>query len=380
MPIHSFVLQRLNRGSYSAHSQLAIDTSKGQRLCSLQRLDQIQPFVNRDEIPDAVDNEIMMNPDITSDIFDNLSDDGGDQNIDMNYYQNFMNYDMNNHENINNQNFLINPHQREMTSLESYKSVKVNIMHIVKDNSSIAKVNEIVEKMHILRMLTTMILKLYILHKKFVSIKALNIKNIINERFIIILMESIAAKKETVRRRSERVRKKPKILDSYSLDASDDSTQSSDASSDDDNNIDEIRHNLLSFINTIILEDNELSPEIKDILKNGIDIRSLQNSVGSMAREIVTSYEQNIIQNYKTYIERFVNVFYLRGKLAELEAIENSGLSKEEKKDEKMILLLKYRHLKDDLVQPDPQKYLSKSPSALRFIKIHKQNLFPKSR
>jgi hypothetical protein len=229
-------------------------------------------------------------------------------------------------------------------------------------------------------MLTTLILKLYILHKKFVSIKALNIKNIIKESFIIILMESIAAKKETVRRRSERVRKKPKILGSYSLDVSDDSTQSSDASSDDDNNIDEIRHNLLSFINTIILEDDELSPEIKDILKNGIDIRCLQNSVGSMAREIVISYEQNIVKNYKTYIERFVNVFYLRGKSAELEAIENSGLSKEEKKDEKMTLLLKYRHLKDDLVQTDSTKYLSKSPSALRFIKIHKQNLFPKSR
>ena len=352
---------------------------QGQRLCSLQRLDQIQPFVNRDEIPDAVDNEIMMNPDITSDIFDNLSDDGGDQNIDINYYQNFMDYDMNNDENINNQNFLIKPHQREMTSLESYKSVKVNIMHIIKDNSSIAKVNEIVEKMHILRMLTTMILKLYILHKKFVSIKALNIKNIINERFIIILMESIAANKtETVGRRSGRESKRPKYLDVY--DYNDDCSSSSDEM---DSEV--LRKQLLAFINDVALEEgvdeeNGLSLNIKEMILNGIDIRCLQNSVGSIAREIVTSYEQNIVKNYKTYIERFVNVFYLMGKSAELEAIENSGLSKEEKKDEKMILLLKYRHLKDDLVQPDPSKYQSKSPSALQFIKIHKQNLFPKSR
>ena len=41
-----------------------------------------------------------MNPDITSDIFDNLSNDGDDQNIDISYYQNFMDYDMSNDENI----------------------------------------------------------------------------------------------------------------------------------------------------------------------------------------------------------------------------------------------------------------------------------------
>jgi len=346
------------------------------RLCSLQLLYDEQPFVpNQDEInlPDIFGQDD--NPDDDT-IWQGLQTSDGEDNtnIDMNYYQNFMNYDMNNDENINNQNFLIKPHQREMTSLESYKSVKVNIMHIVKDNSSIAKVNEIVEKMHILRMLTTMILKLFILYKKFESIKALKIKNIITERFIIILMESIAANKtETIGRRSGRESKRPKYLDVY--DYNDDCSSSSDEM---DSEV--LRKQLLAFINDVALEDDELSPEIKDILKNGIDIRCLQNSVGSIAREIVTSYEQNIIQNYKTYIERFVNVFYLRSKRAELEAIENSGLSKEEKKDRKMTLLLQFRHLKDDLVQTDSTKYLSKSPSALQFIKIHKQNLFPKSR
>ena len=73
-------------------------------------------------------------------------------------------------------------------------------------------------------------------------------------------------------------------------------------------------------------------------------------------------------------------MFYLRGKSSELEAIENSRASKDEKKDEKRVLLLKYRNVKDDLVEPDPAKYKSKSPSALLFITIHKRMLFPKSR
>ena len=59
----------------------------------------------------------------------------------------------------------------------------------------------------------------------------------------------------------------------------------------------------------------------------------LQNTVSKIAQEIVTSYEQNIISNYKKYIERYVNVFYLRGKSAELDSIEIGGGTKEEKKN-----------------------------------------------
>ena len=304
-----------------------------QSLCSLQRLDEIQPFVNRDEIPDAVDNEIM-NPDITSDIFDNVSD-GGDQNIDVNYYTNFMNFDMIDDENINNQNFLLKP-QRDMKYLESNKSVKVNIIHIVKDNTSITKLNEIVEKLHILRMLTTLILKLFILYKKYESNKPLNIKRIINENFIVILMEIIAANKtEIVGRRSGRESKRPKYLDVYNNNYNDDCSSSSDEM---DSEV--LRIQLLAFINDVVLEEgideeNGLNHDIKEMILNGIDIKGLQNTIRWIAQEIVTSYEQNIIQNYKTYIERFVNVFYLRGKSSELEAIENSGTSKEEKKMKK---------------------------------------------
>jgi len=256
----------------------------------------------------------------------------------------------------------------------------VNIIHVLKDNTSINKLNEIVEKMHLLRMLTTLILKLFILYKKFESNKPINIKRIINEKFIVILMESIAADKtQTVGRRSGRECKRPKILDVYTNDYNDDCSSSSDE-------MDEVlRIQLLAFINDVVLEEgideeNGLNHDIKEMILNGIDIKGLQNTIRWIAQEIVTSYQQNIIQNYKTYIERFVNVFYLRGKSSELEAIENSGVSKEEKKDEKRVLLLKYRNVKDDLVEPDPAKYKSKSPSALLFIKIHKRMLFPKSR
>jgi hypothetical protein len=85
------------------------------RLCSLQLLYDEQPFVpNQDEInlPDIFGQDD--NPDDDT-IWQGLQTSDGEDNtnIDMNYYQNFMNYDMNNDENINNQNFLIKPHQRD---------------------------------------------------------------------------------------------------------------------------------------------------------------------------------------------------------------------------------------------------------------------------
>ena len=331
----------------------------------------------RDEIVDNNDDIVDLSPTI-SDIFDVVSNDG---EVDMNYYQNFMNFDMSNDMNENiNQNFLISP-QRNIETLPSNKSVKVNIINVIKNNTSINKLNEIVEKMHLLRMLTTLILKLFILYKKFESNKPLNIKRIINENFIVILMESIAADKtQTVGRRSGRESKRPKYLDVYNNNYNDDCSSSSDEM---DSEV--LRKQLLAFINDIVLEEgvdeeNGLSQDIKEMILNGIDIKGLQNTIQWIAKEIVTSYQQNIIQNYKTYIERFVNVFYLRGKSSELEAIENSGASKDEKKDEKRVLLLKYRNVKDDLVEPDPAKYKSKSPSALQFIKAHKSMIFPKSR
>ena len=113
---------------------------------------------------------------------------------------------------------------------------------------------------------------------------------------------------------------------------------------------------------------------------NGFDITKLQNTVSKIAQEIVTSYEQNIISNYKTYIERYVNVFYLRGKSGEIDSIERGRGTKEEKKKSKSLLLQKFRKLKDDLVDPNQRNYKSTDVTAINFILQHKNLLFPKSR
>jgi hypothetical protein len=230
-----------------------------------------------------------------------MSLDGDDHHIDMNFYQNFMEYEFdlvineNNHT-LNNQKILLP--QRDMTYLESYKSVKINIIHIVKDNSSITKLNEIVEKLHILRMLTTLILKLFILCKKYQSNKPLNIKRIVNEFFIVILIESIAANKtETVGKRSGRESKRPKYLDVYTNDYND------DCSSSDEMDSEVLRKQLLAFINDVVLEEdvdeeNGLSQDIKELIVIGIDLRGLQNSI----RGIAQSRNSNIIrtEHYST--------------------------------------------------------------------------------
>jgi len=334
----------------------------------------------RDEIVDNNDDDIL-SPSISADIFDNMSLDGDDHHIDMNYYQNFMAYEFDNV--IEENNETLKNIQSDITSKPSNKSNKVNIIHIVKDNSSITKINEIVNELHLLRMLTTHLLKLFILKQKFEG-KKIKIKNYINEGFIIVLMETIASNKNDIpRRMSGRVRKLPKLLEelySVNFDGADDSSLSDDIM---DKN--EARKQLLAFINDVVLEEsvdeeNRLSQDIKELIVNGFDITKLQNTVSKIAQEIVTSYEQNIISNYKKYIERYVNVFYLRGKSAELDSIEIGGGTKEEKKKLKSLILHEFRKLKDDLVEPDPAKYKSKSPSALQFIKEHKHMLFPKSR
>ena len=113
---------------------------------------------------------------------------------------------------------------------------------------------------------------------------------------------------------------------------------------------------------------------------NGFDITKLQSTVSKIAQEIVTSYEQNIISNYKKYIERYVNVFYLGGKSGELDSIERGGGTKEEKKKSKSLILHKFRKLKDDLVEPNRRNYKSTDAAALQFLNDHKNLLFPKSR
>ena len=210
--------------------------------------------------------------------------------------------------------------------LETHKTIKINIKDILNNVEACGKINEIVNYVHLLRMLTTHLLKLFILKQKFEG-KKLNMKNFINESFIIVLMETIASNKNDIpgRRVSGRPRKLPKLLESHIVNFHD----ADDSSSDDiPMDKDEARKLILKFI-----EDEDLHEEI---IMNGFDITKLQNTVSKIAQEIVTSYEQNIISNYKKYIERYVNVFYLGGKSGELDSIERGGGTKEEKKNQKV--------------------------------------------
>lgn len=145
------------------------------------------------------------------------------------------------------------------------------------------------------------------------------------------------------------------------------------------NNIDDyvtsgaFNNNDVVWINFI---NENFSIETRNLLF-GNGIKKLQNTMSSMARDIIQSYKQNIISNYKTYIERYVNVLFLTGKKEELKLIDASDKSKQEKEADKTLLLKTFRNLKDDLVETDDTKYQSVNPAALQFINDNKQHVFP---
>ena len=100
-----------------------------------------------------------------------------------------------------------------------------------------------------------------------------------------------------------------------------------------------------------------------------------------MADEIVKSYHQNIIDNYKTYVDKYVNNFYLNGIEFEKDLIEKSTIyTKEQKTTLTKELYKKFRLLKDDLVEPDREKHKSVDPLATAFILSEQTKIFPKSR
>ena len=288
--------------------------------------------------------------------------------IQMNGYEDQDQNQMNGYEDQDQNDSVITTPKR----LETHKTIKINIKDILNNVEAGSKINEIVNYMHLLRMLTTHLLKLFILKQKFQG-KKIKIKNYINESFIIILMEAISSNKNEISglRVSSRPRKLPKLLEIYSVNFND--ADDSSSLSDEFLDKDDTRKLLLNFI-----QDEDLNDE--EIMLNGFDITKLQNTVSKIAQEIVTSYEQNIISNYKKYIERYVNVFYLGGKSGELDSIERGGGTKEEKKKSKSLILHKFRKLKDDLVEPNRRNYKSTDAAALQFLNDHKNLLFPKSR
>ena len=281
--------------------------------------------------------------------------------------------------------------------LPYYKCNKTNLKHILNNDkfqSFYDIINDIVKSMHVLRMLTTHIIKLYILYNKFTG-KKYQISDIINVNFIITLIRCIAQPKGevvTVRRSGRPKIPIERLNPTYTFESS--SSSEDEELSDDDElelatiPVHELEHQLLSFIKDEVLSDNGTNnEEIKSFMNNGasfinngIRISSLQNTCSQIAREIVTSYENNIIEHYKKYVERFVNIFYKDGKQFELEKIANNDDSRENKIVQKNLLLLEFRKLKDDLVEADDKKVKSTAPSALEFIKEHKKSIFPKSR
>ena len=127
----------------------------GLRLCSLQSLDEMQAFVNRYEIPDALDNEIII-----SDIFDNLSNDDEDQNIDD--IKTYLAGDMDIHEDIlPTDSITVRNH-----TIPYYKSIKVNLKKVIKVKKDSKIIVDIVNRVHVLKQICTHILKLYIIKKR----------------------------------------------------------------------------------------------------------------------------------------------------------------------------------------------------------------------
>jgi len=79
-----------------------------------------------------------------------------------------------------------------------------------------------------------------------------------------------------------------------------------------------------------------------------LNYQHLNTVLDYMSTEIETMYENNIKQQFCTYVERFVNVSL--HKKEQLEAIKRSELSAEEKKEETNLLCRELRKVKNDVL------------------------------
>ena len=357
----------------------------GLRLCSLQSLDEMQAFVNQYEMPDALENNENMNPDI----FDNLSNDDEDQNIDD--IKTYLAGDMDIHEDIlptdsitvRNQLLLETRDIHEDIlptdsitvrnhTIPYYKSIKVNLKKVIKVKKDSKIIVDIVNRVHVLKQICTHILKLYIVKKRSIDANLKDFRHIISKQFIINLIDVIAKLREIITpvatSSAGRNRKPPARFSDYV------STNTFNYYNTVEKNAE--KHEILKFILEFVVPGNELLS-----IFHGIDIRNLQNVISAMAEEIVKSYHQNIVSNYKSYVDKYVNSFYLNGLDYEKEEIETSkSLTKEQKTTLKNELYKKFRLLKTDLIEPDRSKHQSVDPFAISFIQANQPIIFPKSR
>ena len=123
------------------------------------------------------------------------------------------------------------------------------------------------------------------------------------------------------------------------------------------------------------------SPTIANTVLNiGIERRGLANALSWIAREILKSYNQNIVVNYKKYVDRYVNVMFLNGKKQKMLEIDESDESKKQKESAKRTYLLKLKHIKNDLVEVNNADMKSSDEAALLFIQENKQFIFPSNK
>ena len=239
---------------------------------------------------------------------------------------------------------------------------------------------DIFPKVTLVRMISTHVLKLYIIKKR-INDSNFNFSLIINKQFIINLIDVLANLSEiaipaatsydgrnpspylAVRNRKPTARYGEYI-----------STEKFNYYNTVEQNAE--KRDILQFILEYVVPGNELLS-----IFHGIDIRNLQNVISTISEEIVKSYHQNIVSNYKSYVDKYVNNFYLNGLDYEKEEIETSkSLTKEQKTTLKNELYKKFRLLKTDLIEPDRSKHQSVDPFAISFIREKQPIIFPKSR
>ena len=301
--------------------------------------------------------------------------DDGKVTMDIDYYLHYMDYDLSAD---GNDDHRIVPTLLSVTkNTEHYKSCVVNIKKIIKhDNNDdfIKIINDFVIKFHVLRMITTHVLKLYLIFNE----NRVLIGEMLNEKFVVILMEVLCDLKsimhvEQSSRRSGRPSAPPRHFEMYTADLDFDNTFVGDIIDSDT-----IRLMLIEFMKTVLMNCN---PTIKDLILNiGIERRGFQNAISFIAREISKSYKQNIVMNYKKYVDRYVNVMFLNGKKQKMLEIDESDESKKQKESAKRTYLLKLKHLKNDLVEINNADMKSSDEAALLFIQENKQFIFPSSK
>ena len=350
---------------------------QGQRLCSLQGLSK-----NKQEV--------------IHDIWSDDDDDNNNSIDDINFYETYLAGDVDIHEEVlptdsitvrnqlllenidininvdNDNNDPVLPRQKDINTIPYYKSKKLNLKKVIKNIEDINIISGIVKKVHIVRMISTHVLKLYIINKKRINRSNFNFNLIINKNFIINLIDVLAKLSEiiaipspylAVRNRQPTARYGEWI-----------STEKFNFYNTVEKNAE--KRDILQFILEYVVPGNELLS-----IFHGIDIRNLQNVISTISEEIVKSYHQNIVSNYKSYVDKYVNNFYLNGLDYEKEEIETSkSLTKEQKTTLKNELYKKFRLLKTDLIEPDRSKHQSVDPFAISFIREKQPIIFPKSR